>query len=296
VVHLHSSKAGLAGRLALRGRTPTIFQTHAWSFLALDRPMATLAIAWERWAVRWAAAVVCCSKGEAELGRAAGITGALVVVPNAVDTSLVLRDEAARSARRSLRTELGIGDAPLAVCIGRLSRQKGQDVLLQAWPAVRAAVPDARLALVGEGPDRPDLTALLSAGAEMVGHRSDIGAWLAAADVVAVPSRYDTMPLTLLEALAVGRSVVVSDAPGVAEAIEGADSPAGAIVPVGSTAALSSALADRLEDADLRAAEGRAARVHADREHSLTRWLDQLAELAEYVSVSAPGAAAPAGR
>ena len=75
VVHLHSSKAGLAGRLAIRGRTPTIFHTHAWSFLALDPPMATLAAAWERWAVRWAAAVVCCSNGEAELGRAAGITG-----------------------------------------------------------------------------------------------------------------------------------------------------------------------------------------------------------------------------
>jgi glycosyltransferase involved in cell wall biosynthesis len=90
--------------------------------------------------------------------------------------------------------------------------------------------------------------------------------------------------------------VVVSNAPGVAEAIEGADPPAGAVVPVGSTAAMSAALADRLGNDDLREAEGRAARVHADREHSLTRWLDQLAELAEYVSVSAPGAAAPAGR
>src|SRR6266545_5984629 len=54
LVHLHSSKAGLAGRLAIRGRLPTIFQPHAWSFEAVRGPARLGALAWERRSARWA--------------------------------------------------------------------------------------------------------------------------------------------------------------------------------------------------------------------------------------------------
>src|SRR4029453_19589491 len=47
LVHLHSSKAGLAGRLALRGRLPTIFQPHGWSFEAVRGPVRTATVIWE---------------------------------------------------------------------------------------------------------------------------------------------------------------------------------------------------------------------------------------------------------
>ena len=62
VVHLHSSKAGLAGRLVLRGRSPTVFQPHGWSFLAGSGFVQRGAGWWERFATRWADAIVCVSE------------------------------------------------------------------------------------------------------------------------------------------------------------------------------------------------------------------------------------------
>ena len=53
VVHLHSAKAGLAGRLAVRGTRPTLFQPHGWSWLAARGATARGALAWERLAARW---------------------------------------------------------------------------------------------------------------------------------------------------------------------------------------------------------------------------------------------------
>src|SRR5207244_646249 len=59
VVHLHASKAGLAGRLAVRGSLPTLFQPHAWSWLAVDGAVRWASIAWERLAARWTGLYVC---------------------------------------------------------------------------------------------------------------------------------------------------------------------------------------------------------------------------------------------
>src|SRR4051812_34889150 len=53
VVHLHSAKAGLAGRLVVRGRVPTVVQPHAWSFLAATGAVRAVSTAWERWGARW---------------------------------------------------------------------------------------------------------------------------------------------------------------------------------------------------------------------------------------------------
>ena len=86
VVHLHSSKAGLAGRLALRGQVPTVFQPHAWSFHAAGRTMSVVSALWERVAVRWTHLVVAVSGGELHEGYRRGITPPRsVIVPNGVD-------------------------------------------------------------------------------------------------------------------------------------------------------------------------------------------------------------------
>jgi glycosyltransferase involved in cell wall biosynthesis len=148
----------------------------------------------------------------------------------------------------------------LVVCVGRLSRQKGQDLLLAAWPAVAAEVPDARLALVGGGPDEGDLRAVAPAGVSFVGVSAEVPSWLAAADVIALPSRWEGMSLSMLEAMAAGRSIVSADVPGAREALG-----AGAgVVPVEDVRALSQALLRRLTDASLRENEERTARRIAE--------------------------------
>jgi glycosyltransferase involved in cell wall biosynthesis len=268
VVHLHSAKAGLAGRLAVRGRVPTIFQPHAWSFLAASGPVRTGSLAWERRALRWTTELVCVSEGERLLGESLGVVAPTTVVPNGVDLELLRPGGPAE--RASARTALGVADAPTVVCVGRLAPQKGQADLLAAWPQVLARVPRARLLLVGDGPDRPGLEERVrsSAGVSLVGSRSDVADWLTASDVVAVPSRWEGMALVPLEAMASGRSVVATDVTGVADSVPAA---AGAVVPAGSPAAMAEALALRLADPERAAAEGAAGRAHVEAHHDAAR-------------------------
>ena len=206
--------------------------------------MRTAAVGWERLGSRWTSLLVCVSQAERDLGERAGcLPERVVVVPNGVDTQTLRPASAADRARA--RTALGLPDAPTAVLVGRLTRQKGQDVAVAAWPAVRAAVPGAHLVLVGDGPDR----SALGCGAEgvsLVGARADVVDWYAAADVVLAPSRWEGMALTPLEAMARGRSVVACDVTGVRESLPGR---AGAVVPPEDSAALAAAVVARLSGA-----------------------------------------------
>lgn len=153
VVHLHSAKAGLAGRLPRRPRgSPTIFQPHGWSWLAATGRQETASRLWERLAARWTDALVCVGIGELQEGMRAGVRGEYRVVRNGVDRRRFRPADGA--ARLAARARLGLpATVPLAVCVGRLTRQKGQDVLLAAWPEVTARCPSARLAVVGDGED-----------------------------------------------------------------------------------------------------------------------------------------------
>ena len=265
VVHLHSSLAGLAGRLALRGALPTAFQPHMWSFQSVSGLARTGAIAWERFATRWTDAIVYVSDDERRVGEEAGVRGRGHVVPNGVDVEAVTA--ASAEDRRGARGRLGLGDMPLVLCLGNIRHSKGQDVLLDAWPEVLARVPSAQLFFVGDGPDRALLERRNVEGALFAGARSDVGDWLAAADVVAIPSRAEAMSLVLLEAMARGRSVVASDVSGVREALD----EAGAVVPSEAVAPLAAALSERLLEPQRAAAEGEAARSRAERYFDIRR-------------------------
>jgi glycosyltransferase involved in cell wall biosynthesis len=267
VVHLHSAKAGLAGRLAVHGRVPTIFQPHAWSFHAAAGLLHGTTTRWERLAMRWTDLLVAVSRGELEEGLRLGIQAQRsTVVSNGVDVRRF-----SPADRLQARERLGLGPEPLAVVLGRLARQKGQDLALAAWPRVRSLVPGARLAIVGDGPHRADLVTRLSAGTTLHGAVSDPRDWFAAADVVLLPSRWEGMALVPLEAMASGRSVVGFDVAGVAESI----GDAGATVPVGDVDALSDAIVARLADPGLAEREGKRGRERAeqyfDRAETLSR-------------------------
>ncbi len=263
VVHLHSAKAGLAGRLAVRGRLPTVYQPHAWSFLAVRGRLRALTERWERIALRWTDVVVCVSRAELDQGTEVGLRldGRAVVVPNGVDVQRFVPGD-----RHEARRQLGLGDGPLAVCVGRLSRQKGQDVLLEAWRRVVEAVPGARLALVGDGPDQESLAAAAHPSVSFVG-LADPVPWYVASDVVVLPSRWEGMALVPLEASACGRSVVVTDVAGAREAVLSASNTA--VVPPEEPVALAAALVGRLRDRAAADREGEKARRHVLQHHDV---------------------------
>ncbi|MGI5375570.1 glycosyltransferase [Streptomyces sp. CA-251387] len=268
LVHAHSAKAGLAARLAVHGRLPTVFQPHAWSFEAADGVVAQLALVWERFGARWATRVLCVSEAERRTGQRCGIAASWRVVPNGVDTDRFRPEgEGARS-----------GPGPLVVCVGRLCRQKGQDVLLAAWPDVVRRVPGARLVLVGDGPDAQRLRSGAPASVEFAGAASDAAPWYRGADVVVLPSRWEGMALAPLEAMACARPVVVTDVDGARESLPPGHPPS-CLVPPEDPGALARALTALLRDETLRGALGAQGRAHVLGAHGLRQVTDAVTDV-----------------
>jgi glycosyltransferase involved in cell wall biosynthesis len=244
LVHLHSSKAGFLGRLVIRGRIPTIFQPHGWSFFAVEGLVRRATLRWERTATRWNDAILCVSYAERVAGELAGIRTDWEVIPNGVN--LKAFPPASDEDRARAKAMLGLEPHPVVVCVGRLQRAKGQDVLLSAWGHVLSDLPTAQLALVGDGPDRGELESLEVPRVSFVGHRDDVPLWLAAADVVVVPSRWEAGgPIAAREAMARGRAVVATRVGGAREML---GSRANSLVPPEDPHALAEAVTFRLKD------------------------------------------------
>ncbi|MGW1866596.1 glycosyltransferase family 4 protein [Streptomyces mauvecolor] len=268
VIHAHSAKAGVAARLAARGRVPTVFQPHAWSFEAVGGITARLSRGWERAAVRWTSRVVCVSEGERATGLRAGVLAPCSVIPNGVDLDHYRAPDDTPSP----------DDAPLVVCVGRLCRQKGQDVLLRAWQDVRAAVPGAHLVLVGDGPDLPALRACAPRSVSFTGSVSDTAAWYRAADLVVLPSRWEGMALAPLEAMACGRPVVVTDVGGSAESLAPGHAPL-CLVPPDEPDRLARAITHLLTNPALRTVLARQGHEHVSTTHDVRQTARSIAEV-----------------
>jgi phosphatidylinositol alpha-1,6-mannosyltransferase len=134
---------------------------------------------------------------------------------------------------QQIRQGLGLEGVPVVVCVSRLIRRKGQDTLIRAWPRVLQAVPDARLLLVGGGPDREYLEELavrhgIADAVEFTGPVpwAEIPPYVDAADVFAMPCRTrrfglepEALGIVTLEASAAGKAVVVGDSGGAADTV-----------------------------------------------------------------------------
>ena len=212
------------------------------------------------WAYRRAAAVVALSEGvRRELIEDYRLEpGRVVTIHNPVDV-----DDFRKRASGSARPWQDGG--PMVVAAGRLARQKGFDILLRAFAAMRAS--DVRLAILGEGPDRDALMGLagelgLRERLIMPGHVADPAPWFAHAAAFALSSRWEGFGHVLVEAMACDTPVVAFDCPhGPADIVE--DGETGTLVPPQDADALARALdraignpafAGRLCDAGQRAA------------------------------------------
>lgn len=280
LLHSHDYKADLLAALLRRPRPPWLATLHlhtaATPRLRLYRRLGLLAL-------RRAERVVCVSRAQAEELAARGMPAArLALVPTVVDAD-ALAAAAPPDAVRAARAELGLApDAPLVLFAGRLARQKGADLLLDAWPAVLRARPSATLVLAGDGPERAALEGLAAATApedavRFLGYRRTLAPLWAAADVVALPSRDEGMPRALLEAMALARPVVTTPVGGIPEVL-GA-SPAARLVPPEDAAALSAAIVALLREPAAARALGEAAADRVRAAHAPGRAADALAAL-----------------
>ncbi|HET6175235.1 MAG TPA: glycosyltransferase family 4 protein [Gaiellales bacterium] len=275
VIHLHSSKAGLCGRLAIRGRRPTLYQPHGWSFYAVEGLPRQGALGWERFATRWTSTTVCVSADEKVAGEAHGVCTTWAVIPNGVDAQ---RWQPASASRRAhARARLGVArGTPLVVTVGRLAHSKGIDVLLKAWRMLSVVHPEARLVVVGDGPDREHLDSTCPQHAELVG-AADPTLYLAAGDLFVAPSRWEAgASLAVMEAMAQGLPVVATRVNGMASILDER-----CLVPVGEPDEMVRVISGLLDDPTGRRQLGKRNRALVETHRSLTATLASTAELTQ---------------
>ncbi len=200
-----------------------------------------------------------------------------VAIPNGVDITRFAPATPGEQAAR--RATLGLPVGQLVIFTGRLVPEKRVSLLLQVWPAVRAAHPDAHLLLLGSGPEEPALRAAAGEGVRFLGSVDDVAPYLQAADVFVLPSAAEGLSVALLEALATGLAALVTRVGGAADVIEHAEN--GWLVPPDDPAALQAALLLLLGDEGRRRAFGQQGRDRIVRHFSLPSVADRLRELYE---------------
>ena len=201
----------------------------------------------------------------------------IVCIPNGIDTS---RFQPNPTVRQAVREQFGCApDAFVWLTVGRLEPVKNHLELLCAFREVAAVHPHARLLIAGQGSlqaatEQRIVELGLADRVRLLGTRRDIPELLNAADAFVLPSLWEGMPLTLLEAGAVGLPIVATDAGGNSEIV--LESKTGYLVPVRDTAALAEAMLRvmRLSDAD-RFTMGQAGRAHVVQNFDLERVVDR---------------------
>ncbi|MEV4560326.1 glycosyltransferase family 4 protein [Kitasatospora sp. NPDC049285] len=147
------------------------------------------------------------------------------VIPRGRDPELL--GSVTPERRSAVRGALGIGEGtPVVLAAARQQYQKGLDVLLEAWPAVRAERPEAVLLLAGSrGSETARLEELAASagGVRFLGPRDDVFDLMAAADAFAVPSRWEGLGSAAMEAMGVGVPLVCADVPALRETVGSAD-------------------------------------------------------------------------
>lgn len=259
IVHAHSTKAGLVGRLAARlARIPAVFTAHGWAFTeGVAERSRRLAITLERRAAKWSKAVICVSEYDRRLALSLGVgnEALLVRIHNGVpDVPRLSRPNTVRNKVR-------------LVSIARLDVPKDHVLLIEALATVRD-IP-WELELIGDGP----LTETVRERVHVLGLAdkvlfsglcSDVPQRLETADIFALVSRWEGLPLSILEAMRAGVPVVASNVGGVSEAVQ--DEVTGYLVPKGDMPILADRLRRLMLDEQLRGRMGEAGRAVFERE------------------------------
>jgi glycosyltransferase involved in cell wall biosynthesis len=237
-----------------------------------------------RLALRGMTRVIATANGQAAYLRELGIPmPKLVTIRNGVD----IQEQVSPEDRAALRRELGLGDDHVAVGMVAMFRpEKGHEVLLDAVAALRDRHPNLRVFLVGDGPRREELvTAVdrrgLSGVVRFLGLRADAPRLVSAFDVVVLTSHpfVETLPYSLLEAIAQGVPAVATRVGSLTEIVE--EGGAGLLVPPGDAEAFGRALHIVLADRRLREEMGRQGRAWVAREFSVERVVRETRELVD---------------
>lgn len=274
LVHTHTSKAGILGRMAARlTGIPSIFTAHTWCFSeGTSWKWKAVGIPLEKLVATWSGAIINVSDANRQLALRHRIaqSAKLLTIHNGVPDT----------PHRAQPERAGV---PTIVMVARFAPQKAQAELLHAVKAIELPF---RVAFVGDGATRPAHQALadkLGFGdrVDFLGERRDIAEILAAAQIFALPTNWEGFPLTILEGMRAGLPVVASDVGGVGEAVVNGDT--GFLVPAGATEQFGARLSQLLADPGMRRQQGAAGRARYEREYTVRAMLDKTKSVYESV-------------
>jgi glycosyltransferase involved in cell wall biosynthesis len=284
VIHAHGLRAGIdAARAA--GHVPSAVTIHnlVQPEIAgrLRAPIYRLA---ERLAVKGNDKVLCVSEQIANHLRASIPGDAQKVEVTYLGISepkTVTRD------RSKVRADMGISDRDrVVVTVARLAPQKALHILFAAL----AQIPDARLIVLGDGPQRAELqtlaTRLLGERVVFLGFRDDVTDIVAASDVFALSSIWEGVPISAMEAILVGTVVVSTDVGGMRELVT--DRVSGRLVPRDDSDQLAGAIQELLDDPDQGAAFAQRALSDLRRRFDRDAMLERLGNIYRSLAGSAP--------
>jgi glycosyltransferase involved in cell wall biosynthesis len=268
LVHTHSAKAGVTGRIAARiAGTAVVHTPNAWSFLIAHSAFKRwVYVVVERVLALLSSRIVCVSSEELELGRrVVGFEGKLRLVPNGVALSPGTHNP-------NRREELVVGT------VTRLARQKGIDYLVRAAEGVCAERSGVRFSVAGGGPDAERLKAEtehrgLRERFEWIGPVQEPWGYLEQIDIFVLPSLWEGMPFVLLEAMEFGLPVVATDVGGVRDVIP--NETFGIVVPPADPHALQEAILRYVDSPQLCKINGTMARRRILQEFSQERMVER---------------------
>jgi glycosyltransferase involved in cell wall biosynthesis len=300
VVHTHTSKGGLLGRIAARlAGVPVVVHTpHGHVFYGYyGRALTRLFIWLERWAVGFTDRLVALTRREVEEYETFGVAPGkkCAVIHSGIDFAPFASIE---EAREEIRAELGIPQDGLVIgTVGRLTAIKGQADLVTAFARVRERVEGAYLLLIGEGEEHAMLQELArELGVDdrvlFAGWREDVHRALRGMDIFALPSYNEGMGKALVEGMYAGLPVVATAVGGVPELVEPGRN--GLLVEPGCPGQLAAALLELAENEEKRKAWGTAAgeRAAAFSVESMIGKIEELyEELLEEKGIALPGCA-----
>jgi glycosyltransferase involved in cell wall biosynthesis len=296
LVHTYSAKAHLYGGIAAaRLGIPTLYHLHGVPRPSLGRDgvISLLSVL-----IPARMTIACSGYVAAEFGRSWRSSRIVAVVHNGVPVQdPVIPDDSA-----PVREEFGVPiSAPLVVMVSRLQRWKGVHVFLEAAASVARQMPEAHFMVVGGAlfaldqdyaaglHDRVDRLGL-AGRVRLVGHRSDVAGFFAAADVVVHASiEPDPFPMVLLEAMAAGKPVIASGLGGPRESVE--NGVTGLLVPPNNPEHLARAILTLLNDPERMIRMGKAGATRVRERFSAERMVRQLEAL--YEGMVGPPAANP---
>jgi glycosyltransferase involved in cell wall biosynthesis len=213
IVHTHGYKADLYGLFAVRGMKIKLAATcHNW----LEGDLFLRFYQWlDKKVLRRVGSIAAVSAVIAGELEAAGISrDKIKIIPNGIDLDSFRDIDPTGSKAKRAEFNISAEDRVL-ITVGRLSSEKGLDILLEAAAAIKDKFPDFKILLTGDGPLAETLKALagkLGLGNKVIfaGRREDVAGLLAAADIFVLPSLIEGMPVSLLEAMAAKVPVIAS--------------------------------------------------------------------------------------